>query len=132
MKRTKHTIDERRDMQYVDTLTGDDAVWMDVYLRATLSYDSDALAILLTPLQADKQQALQRKIWGESDARRRDLMNVGVRTYLIETEDGSEEPETLGPVLHKPRCVHCYRTECRCKGKRQRFPRYSPLDYQNR
>lgn len=116
-RKTKAAREAIADIDYAHKLKGADAQWLEVFMQATVNNDIDAMAILVDQDPA-KLARLQRQVYAEDHARRRDVTYVGQRVDVDGDMDGpnlvtfmaGEMPDDA-PVH---RCRRCMLRNCKC------------------
>ena len=127
-RRAKASRDGVADIDYEHKLSKDEKEWLQTFMRATVATSMDDMAALVGN-DKDKLAKLQKEIFDEDNAKRRDVTYVGTRVELEEGLD-SDNIEILNSPSDVQVCHRCCRRACKCGPRFRAFaPSYAQNDY---
>jgi hypothetical protein len=116
------------DIDYADKLSEADQLWLETFVRATSANSVDDMATLVNN-DPVKLASLQKRVFSEYEAARRDIMFMGNRVDLADGLDDAPDLAALTSAsFDGMKCGRCLKNKCEC-GPRFRVPRYEPSDY---
>lgn len=128
-RKTKAAREALGDIDYEDKLNEEEAAWLETFVRATVTNSVDDMEILVKG-DGQKLAKLQRELFAEDHAKRRDICYVGTR---VDMEDdlvsfGDARSVDFGQSINV--CRRCMKKRCCCGPRFQVQPKkYDQADY---